>query len=217
MATADEWRAAAGPAYYQYLAFLGGLLNGDVNRYVDAALVSIPPAAPNMSLLDVVTPFIQPSLLYVIVRSTKDGVQEHGDDVWVQELDADGTQRATRPNPARIESWRPIGTGLSVVASVIEDNANVPAKYVDFFIVPDGDTIDFDDPDDTEELPAAIGNEHYVTLSVADGDRDPGWYIVAVRSRAASGAQSLGWIERKIYLDDTAPAGVLNAVGRAVR
>lgn len=157
-----------------------------------------------------------PGKVRVVVRATKDGVQETKDTIFEVELDAAGDIVPPRPNRASIENIAiTSGRTIAVDAVVLDDDARVAATIVDLYVVALASSINLASPQASENLDAAVIGVQRKTVSYAVGAN--GWYRVAVVARSAAGARSRFYSEYILYIDNTAPSSVSNFGVKVIR
>ena len=206
--TPAEWAALVGPEFADLLGFIGALLEDNPGRYPPPAGLPVPTVAPvALSLCDAAQPFIVPARIRIVVRATKNGIQECGDREYVVEFDASGNIVLPRPRPAAIDALTVTG-GLTVkvAASVIEDNSDVPAAFVDLYVVPAGSQINPASPQASALLPVVIAGHHAAVVSYsvpAAGD-----YQVAVAARSSAGGRSTLSDVRTVSITNDVPGPV---------
>jgi len=98
-----------------------------------SSLITHPDAI--LSLYDVAQPFKKASIVRLVVRATKGGVQETGDALTEFEVDgATGAIESTRSNKAFSKSISLSGLTLSAKGGVFEDDSGAAAQYLDLYV-----------------------------------------------------------------------------------
>lgn len=235
LATA-EWQTQTGLVYGGFLVSLGMALDSTPGRYTlpnGAAAGSLlggealgtgegadgstgaTVSGGNESLYDVAQPFVKPSIIRICARAELAGIEDNQD--ATVEVELDGTEIVLpRPNQAFIQSLSLFGYTLTIVAGVVEDNAEAEADYIDLYATTG--TIDPATPDASGTLPAGIANLKIVSINFTVGGN--GNYSIAVIARSGSGAtarRSTMYEVRTLNISNDAPAGAGNVRASAVR
>ncbi len=162
----DDWRAAIKPYLGAFFGVLGNLVAGEPNRYTfsDGSLPSVGANVLSATLFDVAQPFVKPAIFRFIVRATKGGVQELGDQVFELEVDGAGVTQAARPNLATIQALSFAATVGTITVGVLEDNSAVVATAVELLV--NGSVAALNDPN--SELLVSFGLTAGIATLVSD-------------------------------------------------
>ncbi len=208
--SSDDWIVAVQGAYVQYLQLLGDMLGGTPNRY---ALPELQPdgttgidALGADTLYDAAQPFIKLVKVYIIVRSTKGGVEEMGDVPYIVELEADGTIEPARPNVADIQSISDLSLAPTITVGVVEGDGFEPAFSVEVLV--DGSAVNDD------VLPPIVAGYHQVAIPIAVTE---GWHAISVRAVASGGGRSAESRAQEYYFGGEYTEDVEDLMADAIR
>lgn len=207
----------AGCTYKLY----SSLINGALNLGYWVAPAAVGPSALNATSINAPAVANYPGIVRYVVRATNGGVEEQTDQEFEVELDETGAIVAARPNRASIQSISLNSRALTVVATLISDDAAGAAVGVDLFVKAYTPTNDIDP---TTDVPVANDGGSLTTgtlgvqrasLTYTPGAN--GYYRIAVVGRTAGGSWSRYFSEYVVYLTDTAANAVVSATVKVNR
>ncbi len=210
-----DFQALMTPEFGSLLSYLGNLLVDQPGRYAlpDGTNQGGTPLA--FTLTDAVTPLVLPARYTVVVRATKDGVQEKTDKEFSFELTADLTPVIGYPPNARIGN---IGITnsftMTVQVSTMLDNFALTPEFFDLYVVVHGAEIDFDTPVDSVAIARILNGYAVGTLSATVGGN--GEYDVIAVCRTGS-VRSASYESKTHYVSNDTPNAVLNASANVMR
>lgn len=199
---------------------LGGAARGSASLGTGANIDgSSALSAPSigLSLWQAAQPFVRNGKIRAVVRATKAGIQETGDAETIAEFDSYGAIILARPNKANVESTTITGgRTLSVVASVIEEEAAIAATDLQLFVVGVASSFNFSSAQGTVSLPTAYANYHRATVSYTAGSN--GWFKYCVLAKnSTNSTQSASYETYYIYIDNTTPGAATNLSAQVIR
>lgn len=211
---ATLWTAGMTSPVEAALARLGILLISDPSVY---QLPGIPaPVAPSIavSLYALGAPYVPKGPRFRFgVQAIKGGVTEQSFQELEVRFNADGTIQLPAPNAAQFVAIGFNGLQIIVDASVLDDDSEDTAAYIDLYVVAAGSSIDYMTPTVSVALPAPITGYHHAQLTHTVGGI--GAYDIAVKARSAAGERSRVPALATRYITTAAPpdiAGIAAAV-----
>lgn len=230
LATTD-WKNNIGQQYAPFISFLGELLKHQPGRYTlpNGAIgggatgsstvgtgtgldgtSGFTVAGIGNSLEDAASPITRTGHVRIVVRATKGGVQEQGDNQYTVELADDGSIVDPRPPTPGITGATATTSTITATVQVLSDNVATAATSLDFYAVATGSPMDPTTPSSTVSLAAPVGGLQQASVTATG--LASGWYDIAAASRTGSTRSSLSGLSHVfIGVDGTQAVSNLRA------
>lgn len=217
--TTANWQSNLSDLMADVISNMGNMLASNPWRYTlpDGTYAATDNAPVNEKSIQTFTgKLIKYATLSISLRATKAGVQEHGDQVWMVEIDDAGNVIQPRPNQAWVESWTSSGLDITAVINYAIDNEMATPDLLRLFVVDSTTDINWDIPQATG-APSDFGfglMTATVTFTVATS----GYYKIGAGAYVTStGARSEDGVYETIYVTDSQPAAPVDVHATVIR